>query len=158
MPPHTRFSSSSKLDSVSAGTEARTKQNGAAGWGQPTAPRSSGDGTGVGGPPSSPRASSPGPYGMSSAGGKRTLGPSEGCHLAAPMPVTCGTETAPGWNQPWLQGWNRVHQAMGSTMGKILGPGEDGDSSSESQRVASQALSGTQPWGWLRAGEGHRNS
>lgn len=47
-------------------------------------------------------------YGMSSAGGSRTLGPSEGCHPTAPMAVTCGTKTEPGWNWPWLQAWDHV--------------------------------------------------
>lgn len=41
------------------------------------------------------------------------MGPSEGCHPAAPMPVTCGTEIVPGWNQSSLQAWDRVHQASG---------------------------------------------
>lgn len=121
MPPHTRFSSSSKFDSVSVGRGAWIKQNRGAGWGQPTAPWSSRDGRGVGGPPSSPHASSPGP-GMSSAGGSRTLGPRGGTQPHPCQPPVAPKQSQAGTNpgcrhgtvftRPWDELWERFRDLV----------------------------------------------
>lgn len=49
------------------------------------------------------------------------------------------------FTRPWDEQWERFRDLV-----KMVS-----DSSLEPQHVASQALSGTRPWGWLRAGEGH---
>lgn len=66
----------------------------------------------------------------------------------------CQAGTSPGcrdgtvFTRPWDEQWERFWDLV-----KMMS-----DSSSEPQHIASQALSGTQTWGWLRAGDGHGNS